>query len=318
MRELFPKIKPYATHTLDVESPHKLYIEECGIPDGVPIVFIHGGPGSGCENYHRRFFDPERYRIILFDQRGSGKSTPHADLSNNTTQALVADMEAIRVHLNISQWLLFGGSWGSTLALVYAQTHPERVMGIIVRGIFLCRQREIDWFYQDGASRLFPDVWQDFLKPIPENERGNMVAAYYKRLTSDNEIEQFTAAKAWSLWEGRTACLLQKKSVVDHFSDMHTVLSLARIECHYFMNNSFLEENQILNNMDKINYIPGIIIQGRYDVICPAESAWQLHQSWQMSDLEIIPDAGHSASEPGIVDALVKATHYMLNRINGD
>ncbi|MFV2061684.1 MAG: alpha/beta fold hydrolase, partial [Gammaproteobacteria bacterium] len=167
MRELFPKIKPYATHTLDVESPHKLYIEECGIPDGVPIVFIHGGPGSGCENYHRRFFDPERYRIILFDQRGSGKSIPHADLSNNTTQALVADMEAIRIHLNISQWLLFGGSWGSTLALVYAQTHPERVMGIIVRGIFLCRQREIDWFYQEGASRLFPDVWQDFLKPIP-------------------------------------------------------------------------------------------------------------------------------------------------------
>jgi len=318
VRELFPKIKPYNSITLDVESQHQLYIEECGNPDGIPVVFIHGGPGSGCENYHRRFFDPERYRIVLFDQRGSGKSTPHADLTNNTTQALVADMEAIREHLNISQWVLFGGSWGSTLALVYAQAHPERVMGIIVRGIFLCRQREIDWFYQEGASRLFPDYWQDFLKPIPEDEQNNMVAAYYKRLTSDNEIERFTAAKAWSLWEGQTACLIQKRSVVDHFSDMHTVLSLARIECHYFMNNSFLEENQILNNMDKINYIPGIIIQGRYDVICPAESAWQLHQSWQMSDLEIIPDAGHSASEPGIVDALVKATHYMLNRINGD
>lgn len=315
MRELYPKIKPNHSQFLKVDAPHEIYIEECGNPDGIPVVFVHGGPGAGCENYHRRFFNPEVYRIVLFDQRGCGKSLPYAELELNSTQHLVADMEAIRELLGIKQWVVFGGSWGSSLSLVYAQTHPDKVLGLILRGIFLCRQREIDWFYQDGASRIFPDVWQDFLKPIPQNERSNMVVAYYKRLTSDNEILRLAAAKAWSIWEGRTATLKPKGSVMNHFSGAHTALSLARIECHYFNNNSFLSENQILNNMASIQNIPGIIVQGRYDVICPLESAWLLHQKWPMSDLDIIADAGHSASEPGIVDALVKATHSMVSRI---
>jgi len=311
MDVLFPDIRPYVNHTLVVEPPHELHIEECGNPDGLPVVFVHGGPGSGCEEYHRRFFDPEVYRIILFDQRGAGKSTPHAELEGNTSQALVADMEAIRDHLGVDKWILFGGSWGSTLALLYAETHPERVLGLILRGIFLCRKREIDWFYQEGASRIFPDAWQEFLKPIPEGERHDMVSAYYARLTGDNELARMAAAKAWSHWEGRTATLKQSKAVLDHFGSPHTALSLARIECHYFVNNSFLEDDQLLRDAHKLKDIPGVIVQGRYDVICPMESAWELHQAWPEADFTIVPDAGHAASEPGIVHALVKATRAM-------
>lgn len=311
MDVLFPDIRPYVNHTLAVEPPHVLHIEECGNPDGLPVVFVHGGPGSGCEEYHRRFFDPEVYRIILFDQRGSGKSTPHAELAGNTSQALVADMEAIREHLQIDKWVLFGGSWGSTLSLLYAETHPERVMGLILRGIFLCRKREIDWFYQEGASRLFPDAWQEFLKPIPENERHDMVSAYYARLTGDDELARMAAAKAWSYWEGRTATLKQSKAVLDHFGSAHTALSLARIECHYFINNSFLEDDQLLRDAHKLKDITGVIVQGRYDVICPMESAWELHQAWPEAEFNIIPDAGHAASEPGIINALIKATRAM-------
>ncbi len=315
MRIFYPKIQPYQTHRLKVDDVHELYIEESGSADGIPVVFIHGGPGAGCAECHRRFFDPEKYRIILFDQRGAGKSTPHANLENNTTQYLVADMEAIRKHLGIEQWVLFGGSWGSTLALVYAQAHPEKVLAMVLRGIFLCRPQEINWFYQKGASRLFPDAWQDYCRPIPENERGNMVAAYYKRLTSDNDLVRTKAAKAWSIWEGRTSTLKPSKEVVSSFGNLHTAVSLARIECHYFMNNSFLEPNQILNNTDKIKDLPAIIVQGRYDVVCPMESAWDLHQALPASELDIIPDAGHSAMEPGIIDALVKATDKMLSKI---
>lgn len=315
MRTLYPTINPYNSFELSVTPPHTLYIEECGNPDGIPVVFIHGGPGAGCEPYHRQLFDPERYRIILFDQRGAGRSTPHAELENNTTQDLVADMESIRQQLGIERWMLFGGSWGSTLALVYAQTHPERVLSMVLRGIFLCRQHEIDWFYQEGASLIFPDIWEKYLAPIPEDERGDMVSAYYRRLTSNDEFHRMQAAKAWSLWEGRTATLISSQRVLDHFGDPHTALSLARIECHYFMHQSFLSENQILANVDKLHGIPGIIVQGRYDIICPMQSAWQLHQAWPDSILQIIPDAGHAASEPGIVDALVKATDDMVRQL---
>ena len=315
MRSLYPPIKPYNSFELEVTPPHKLYVEECGIPEGIPVVFLHGGPGAGCESYHRQFFNPEKYRIILFDQRGAGRSTPHAELENNTTQDLVSDLEVIRNHLGVKRWMVFGGSWGSTLALVYAQTHPQQVLSLVLRGIFLCRQREIDWFYQEGASRIYPDIWEKYLAPIPEKERKNMVKAYYKRLTGEDEFHRMQAAKAWSLWEGRTATLISSKKVLDHFGDPHTSLSLARIECHYFMNQSFLIKNQILNNADKLEDIPGIIIQGRYDMICPMESAWQLHQAWPGSILQIIPDAGHSASEPGIVNALIAATDDMARQL---
>ena len=315
MYKLYPEIKPYATHRLAVASPHQIYVEECGNPEGLPVVFVHGGPGAGCEPYHRRFFDPNVYRIVLFDQRGCGRSTPHAELAGNTTQALVADMETIRQHLKIERWVVFGGSWGSTLGLVYAQSHPERVQGLILRGIFLCRPHEIEWFYQQGASRIFPDYWEDYLRPIPEAERGNMVRAYYKRITGDDEVARMAAAKAWSVWEGRAATLRPSKSVIDHFANPSTALSLARIECHYFMNDSFLAPDQILRDAKRLADIPGIIVHGRYDVVCPVENAWSLHRAWPQAQLNIIPDAGHSASEPGITDALVKATMMMANSL---
>jgi len=315
MKTLYPAIKPYIAHSLAVEKPHVLHIEESGNPEGTPVLFVHGGPGAGCEKYHRQFFDPEYYRIILFDQRGAGKSIPHAALEGNTTQALVTDMEAIREFLGIEKWLLFGGSWGSTLSLVYAQSHSERVLGLILRGIFLCMPREIEWFYQEGASRIFPDYWQDFVKPIPAAERGDLLKAYYQRLTGDDEIARMSAAKAWSIWEGRTATLQGSQSTIDHFSGAHVAMSLARIEAHYFMHDSFLKENQILDDIDKLKDIPGIIVQGRYDIICPMESAWQLHKAWPMSELFVIPDAGHAASEVGTIDALIRATQQMLKRL---
>lgn len=316
MRSLYPAIKPYTIHSIKVDLPHVLHVEECGDPKGIPVLFVHGGPGSGCETYHRQFFNPEKYRIILFDQRGCGRSTPHACLESNNTQALVADMEIIREKLGIDKWVLFGGSWGSTLSLVYAETHPDRVSSLILRGIFLCRQREIDWFYQEGASRMFPDYWQDFVEPIAPKKRNHMVKAYYELLTGDNEIKRMSAAKAWSIWEGRTATLKGRKSVVNHFADPYTALSLARVECHYFMNKSFLTDNQILNDTENLNDIPGVIVQGRYDVICPMESAWALHQAWPNSKLDIINDAGHAASEPGIIHALVLATDEVAERLS--
>ncbi|HHJ81160.1 MAG TPA: prolyl aminopeptidase [Candidatus Tenderia electrophaga] len=315
MSDLYPHLEPYVNHTIDVDPPHKLHVEECGNPSGIPVVFLHGGPGSGCEAYHRRFFNPDKYRIILFDQRGCGRSSPHAELQGNNTQALVADMELIREKLGIDKWVVFGGSWGSTLGLVYAETHPERVLGLILRGIFLCRPQEIHWFYQEGASRIFPDYWQSYLKPIPEPERHDLLHAYYRQLTSDNEIERMAAAKAWSMWEGRCATLKPSQTVVDHFADPFTALSLARIECHYFVNNSFLEEDQILHKAHKLRDIPGIIVQGRYDMVCPLESAWQLHQAWPQAELKIIDDAGHSAGEAGTRSALVDATDNMAIRL---
>jgi proline iminopeptidase len=309
MLDLFPPIEPYRTHEIAVTDGHRLYAEECGNPQGLPVLFVHGGPGAGCERYHRQFFDPQIYRIVLFDQRGCGKSIPHASLTGNTTQALVADMESIRRLLGIERWVIFGGSWGSTLGLVYAQTHPERVLGLILRGIFLCRPRDIAWFYQDGASFVLPDYWQDYLEVISVDERNDMVHAYYRRLTGADEVAMMAAAKAWSLWEGRASTLLPKAEVVDYFASSLTALSLARIECHYFMNNSFLEDDQILCHAGRLRDIPGVIVHGRYDVVCPLEQARALHRAWPQARLQIIPDAGHSATERGIVDALVNATN---------
>jgi len=315
MRDLYPASKPYVTHSIKVDPPHVLHVEEYGNPDGLPVVFLHGGPGGGCEPYHSQFFDPEAYRIVLFDQRGCGKSAPHAELEGNTTQALVADIEVIREKLGIEQWLVFGGSWGSTLALVYAETHPDRVLGLILRGIFLCRPKEIQWFYQEGASRLAPDHWQHFLAPIPESERADMVSAYYRRLTSDDELTRMAAAKAWSVWEGSTATLFGRPEVVEHFAQPYVALSIARIECHYFMHDAFLEPDQILRDIGRISGIPGVIIHGRYDIICPVENAWDLHQAWPESQLRIIDGAGHAASEPGILSALVEACDQMAEEL---
>ena len=313
MLTLYPEIQPYARHHLAVEEPHELYLEESGNPDGIPVLVVHGGPGGGCEDYHRRFFDAERFRIILVDQRGAGRSTPLAELEGNSTNKLVQDMETVRQFLGVERWLLFGGSWGSTLSLVYAQCHPERVLGLVLRGIFLCRPRDIQWFYQDGASRVFPDYWQDYLAPIPEAERGDMVSAYYRRLTSANELEQIQAAKAWSIWEGRCATLHPNPKVVEHFGHPHVAIALARIECHYFMNQAFLEPDQIVRDARALAGIPGIIVHGRYDMVCPLDNALALSQAWPEADLRIIRDAGHSASEPAIVDALMRAVESVVS-----
>jgi len=314
---LYPRIQPNETRMLDVGDGHTLYVEECGNSRGLPVCFVHGGPGAGCEEYHRQFFDPNVYRIILFDQRGAGRSRPHAALEENTTAHLVADMERIRETLGIDQWVLFGGSWGSTLSLVYAQTHPERVRGLILRGIFLCRAREIDWFYQEGANRIFPDFWQDFVAPIPVEERGALVAAHHRRLTGKDEVARMASAKAWSLWEGRTSTLVPRDTVVEFFGGPHTALALARIEAHYFMHDCFLREGQILQDAGKLADIPGFIVHGRYDVVCPLESAWALHQAWPTAEMIVVPGAGHSATEPGTARALVQATRRMSRQLLG-
>jgi proline iminopeptidase len=302
---------------LRVDETHEIYVEECGNPHGVPIVFLHGGPGSGCEAWHRQFFDPSRYRIVLFDQRGCGRSRPHASLINNTTWDLVRDMELIREALGIDQWALFGGSWGSTLALAYAQQYPAQVSGMILRGIFLCRKPDIDWFYEQGQgiAQIYPDYWQDYLAPIPVAERGNMVAAYYARLTGDNEIARMQAAKAWSVWEGRCANLQPKDSVLAHFSDPYTAMSVARIEAHYFINNGFLETDQLIRDAYRIAHLPGSIIHGRYDMICPLEQAVALHHAWPGADFHVIPACGHAASEIPIQQALVEATESLLDKL---
>jgi proline iminopeptidase len=313
MKDLYPEIRPYRTQQLKVDDVHTLYLEEVGDPEGLPAVFLHGGPGAGCEPYHRRFFDPERYRVVLFDQRGAGRSTPHAELSQNTTQDLIGDIEKIREHLGIERWLVFGGSWGSTLALAYAQAHPQRVRALVVRGVFLCRPHEIAWFYQQGASRLFPDYWQDFITPVDPSERGDMLGAYHRLLTGQDELRRLAAAKAWSVWEGRTATLLPDERVASHFAQPHVALSLARIECHYFVNDAFLRSNQLLEEAARLDGIPGLIVHGRYDVICPLENAWELHHAWSGSELSIVADAGHAATEPGIRGRLVEALDYYAN-----
>jgi len=309
MHELFPEIEPYNKGTLKVSDIHTLYWEECGNPQGQPVIFLHGGPGGGIATDHRRFFDPNTYRIILFDQRGAGQSTPSAELRENTTWDLVNDTEKIREMLKIDKWLVFGGSWGSTLALTYAITHPERVKGLVLRGIFLCRPSEIKWFYQEGASQIFPDVWDEYLKPIPVEDRGDMVRAYYKHLTSQDAEVRLRAAKAWSKWEAATSRLIVDPKAIDEFDDPEYALAFARIECHYFINNAFFaSDNWILENVHRIRHIPAVIVQGRYDVVCPARSAWDLHKAWPEAKITIVPDAGHAAAEPGTRSALIEAT----------
>ncbi|KYG68574.1 prolyl aminopeptidase [Bdellovibrio bacteriovorus] len=309
MRDFYPSIEPNNSGMLKVSDIHTLYWEECGNPLGKPVVFLHGGPGGGVAPDHRRFFDPKAYRIILFDQRGSGKSTPCAELRENNTWELIKDIETIRSMLKIDTWVVFGGSWGSTLALTYAISHPERVKALVLRGIFLCRPSEIKWFYQEGASEIFPDVWDEYLKPIPVAERGDMVTAYYKRLTHENSEVRLQAAKAWSKWEAATSRLIVDQNAIDEFDDPEYALSFARIECHYFTNNAFFSTNNwILENIEAIRKIPAVIVQGRYDVVCPARSAWDLHKAWPEAKFTIIPDSGHAAAEPGTRSALIEAT----------
>jgi len=315
MLTFYPEIKPYKRHQLAVEPPHQLYVDESGNPEGIPVLFVHGGPGAGCGRYDRRYFDPEIYRIILFDQRGAGRSTPHASLQGNTTQQLVADMEVIREALGVDRWVLFGGSWGSTLSLVYAETHPERVLGLILRGIFLCRPRDLQWFYQGGAAHIFPDYWDDFLHPIDPADQSDLISAYYQRLTGENDLLKMSAAKAWSLWEGRCATLRPNHEVVEFFSKPHRALALACIEAHYFVNNAFLDEDQILSNAHRLSGIPGVIVHGRYDMVCPLDNAFALQKVWPEAELQIIRESGHSATEPGTVDALLRAVDDMASRL---
>jgi proline iminopeptidase len=306
---LYPSIEPYETGFLKVSDLHEIYYEVSGDPHGKPAVVCHGGPGGGSTPSMRRYFDPARYRIVVFDQRGCGKSTPSAEIRENTTWSLIEDMEKLRARLGVERWLVFGGSWGSTLALTYAQTHPDRVTELVLRGIFTLRQEEIRWFYQEGADWFYPDAWEAFQEPIPEAERGDMVAAYYKRLTSDDVDERIRAAKAWSVWEGGTVSLIPSAERIASFSGDAFATAFARIECHYFVNKGFFErDDQVIVNIGLARHIPAVIVQGRYDVVTPLHTAWALHKAWPEADFKIIQDAGHAASEPGIIDALIRAT----------
>ncbi len=309
LRQAYPEIEPYLTGRLRVSDIHELYYEESGNPNGKPVVLLHGGPGGGSNPFMRRLHDPEAYRIINFDQRGCGKSTPHAELRENTTWDLVADIERLREHLGVERWQVLGGSWGSTLALSYAQLCPNRVAGLVLRGIFMLRREELMWFYQSGAHWLFPDAWEEFVAPIPEDERGDMISAYYKRLTSPDRDVQLRAARAWSQWEGKTISLLANPARVDLFGSDDYALAFARIECHYFIHCGFFDrDDQLLANVSKISTIPGAIIHGRYDVCTPLKNAWDLHKAWPKADFRIIPDAGHAGTEPGTLDAILEVT----------
>ena len=309
--DFYPAIKPYNSGFLRVSPVHEIYYEESGNPNGKPVVFLHGGPGGGTDPKMRRFFNPKRYRIVLFDQRGCGKSRPSASLVDNTTWHLVSDIEAVRRHLKIERWQVFGGSWGSTLALAYAQKHPGRCTELVLRGIFLLRRTELTWFYQEplGAASMFPDLWEQYLAPLSAEERKDCMQSYYKRLTSDNRATLLEAARAWSIWEGALSFMRMNPNYVKRFGDPEFAAAFARIECHYFVNGGFLERpDQLLEDVPKIRHIPAVIVQGRYDVVCPARSAWDLHRAWPEANLRIVPDAGHSAFEPGISRELVLAT----------
>jgi proline iminopeptidase len=308
-RAQYPPIEPFDTGHLAVGDGHEMYYEQSGNPSGKPALFVHGGPGGGGDANARRFFDPARYRIVVFDQRGSGRSRPHASLEANTTWHLVADMERLRRHLELDRWLVFGGSWGSTLALAYAQRHPHAVSELVLRGIFLLRQLELDWFYQFGASLVFPEQWQKFLAPIPPAERHDLLGAFHRRLLSDDAAVRLSAARAWSIWEGATSSLLPNPKREDQFGTPEFALALARIEAHYFVNRGFFtHENQLLDGVDRIRQIPAVLVHGRYDVVCPIDTAFELHRRWPEADFRIVPDAGHSAYEPGITAELIAAT----------
>lgn len=305
----FPELEPYDTGRLRVSDIHEIYYEQCGNPDGKTVLMVHGGPGGGSNPTMRRYHDSKRHRIILFDQRGCGRSTPHASLDENTTWDLVGDMERLRELLEIDRWQLLGGSWGSTLALAYAETHPDRVTELILRGVFTLRRAELEWFYQEGCSWIFPDMFEAYKKVIPEDERSDMISAYHRRLTSDDEAVQLEAARAWSVWEGSTLSLFPDPGRAAHFANDHFALAFARIECHYFMNRGFFDrDDQLIADAEKIRHIPGVIVHGRYDIVTPVKTAWELSQAWPEADLRIVPDSGHAMTEPGIVHELVSAT----------
>lgn len=306
---LYPEIQPFRTGRLKVSELHEIHFEECGNPDGKPALLVHGGPGGGANALMRRYHDPAHYRIILFDQRGCGRSTPHAELEENTTWALVDDMERLRAHLGVERWQLLGGSWGSTLSLVYAETHPGRVSELILRGIFTLRRRELEWFYQEGCSWIFPEAFEEYLRPIPEAERGDMITAYYQRLTHPDRAVQLEAARAWSVWEGTTLSLLHDPARVKRFAADEYARAFARIECHYFINGGFFERDDLLiADAHKLTGLPGVIVHGRYDVVTPVRTAWELAAAWPDADLRIVPDSGHAMTEPGIIHELVAAT----------
>ena len=306
--DLYPPIEPIRSGMLRVDDVHALYWEECGRRDGLPVLFLHGGPGAGSASTHRRYFDPGRYRIVLFDQRGAGRSVPLAETLHNTTAHLIQDIEKLRVALGIERWLVFGGSWGSTLALAYAQAHPERVSELVLRGIFLLRRWELRWYYQHGASLLFPDKWEHFLAAIPPEEQDDLIAAYRRRLIDPDPAVQLAAARAWSLWEGETITLLPNAGYSQQFGADEFARAFARIENHYFVHDAWLEEGQLLRDVGRIRDIPGVIVQGRYDIATPAASAWDLHRAWPDADFVLVEGAGHAYSEPGIQTALLAAT----------
>ena len=314
MKQLYPEIEPYNQFDLKVSDLHTIHVEESGNINGKPVIFLHGGPGGGIEPVYRQYFDPEKWRIIVFDQRGCGQSTPHAELQENTTWDLIADIEKVREHLEIDKWVVFGGSWGSTLSLSYAITHPDRCKALVLRGIFMIRKKEINWFYQDGTSNIYPDAWEHYLRPIPEDERHDLVAAYYKRLTSNDDSVRIEAAKAWSIWEASTSKLIQSEESIHAFEDAKVAEAFARIECHYFTNRGFFDTDEwLLENVDKIRHIPTVIVQGRYDVVCPMISAWELHRAFPEADFEIVQDAGHSMTEKGIAAKLVEYTDKFVD-----
>lgn len=308
MLSLYPSIKPYETHRVQVDDTHNLYVEECGNSHGVPILYIHGGPGSGVGPDKRRFFDPEKYRIVLYDQRGCGKSTPFGELDGNNSKNLISDIEAIRKYLKVDKFILFGDSWGGALALLYSQKYPDNVSGIILHGIVLARRKDVNWLYKDGAPRIFPESWPDLTKHVKDNE--NLVEEYYKIFTGKDEIAKMAASKAWSKWEAICSTLEPSKSTVSSFTKPHKAIAMATISCHFFLNDPvFKKKNTILDNMEKINHIPGIMVHGRYDLVCPLDSAFELQRSWKNSRLDIVREAGHSIFEPASIDALIRATH---------
>lgn len=318
MLPLYPEIKPYTRHMVPVDDVHELYVDESGIPDGIPVFFLHAGPGSGCEFDSRSFFNPEKYRIILFDQRGAGRSKPHSDITNNTTQTLVEDIEKIRTFLEIDKIMLFGGGWGSTLGLVYAETHPENVLALVLRGVFLGTEQDINWIYQEGVSRFYPDHWEDYVAPISADERDDLLAAYGRRINGTDELARMGAAKAWSRWEADCSSLHPNPRLVKHLTDPHRAMARCKIGVHYYSNQCFLEENQILRDASVLKDIPGIIVHGRYDMLCPVQNAHDLHAAWPISQVFLVREAGHSATEHALIDALIRATRDMALRFESD
>ncbi len=323
MLPLYPDIKPYARHTLKVDDVHELYVDESGTKEGIPIVFVHGGPGSGCEFNSRSFFNPEKYRIVLFDQRGAGRSMPHTSLSNNTTDDLIEDMEKIRKYLDIEKWVVFGGGWGATLGLAYAERYPDNVLGLILRGIFLGRDEDVDWFYGDGTSRFYPDHWEDFIAPVnrlraEKGEEMSCCDAYYDLMMQENELARMAAAKAWSTWEAHASTLHPNPRLIKHFSDGGRAHARCLIATHYFKNHCFLEPDQLIANADVLHDIPGIVVHGRFDCVCPLENSHALRRAWPNSQLFIVREAGHSATEPAMIDALIRATRDMSMRFEND